>query len=418
VEAVTWVIAGILTVDLLIVLGFATVELLARHRVHREIEQLDALWHSPPTHPVQVERSVGSLRVRTTRVVLGSVASRRLGAVSLGTAVVVFAVVAVVGGAPTTTRSLTVAPGSSEASPGGDTAREPAHDAAAGADVHGFAERMFEGANDVPSAPSTTSHHPAPVERFAAVASSSSSIVLVWDEVAAATSYEIERRSEQDGAPSWVLIGTTESGVTTFTDSFLRSATTYYYRVTAVTETGSAPPSDVISATTPVPPPQATSLVVATTSSTTIALDWADVEDETGYRIERSLGDSDWVTIATTGTDITSYTDGQLATKTTYRYRVFAVNEGGESPPSNVGVAETFKVTGAGEPPGQDQDGTSSDNGDGSEEGDSGGLVGTGDGTGSEGGTVSDGGTGSEEGTVMDGGTPSDETPPSDGTAT
>ena len=66
------------------------------------------------------------------------------------------------------------------------------------------------------------------------------------------------------------------------------------------------------------------------------------MSDETGYRIERSAdGTSGWTTIATTGQDVTTYTDAGLSSGTTYFYRLFAVNVGGESPPSNESSATT-----------------------------------------------------------------------------
>jgi hypothetical protein len=416
VEEVTWVIAGILAVDLVIVLCFASVELLARYRVRREIEKLDSLWHSPARMPVPAVHAVGALRVRTRPIVRRAASSRLPRIASLGAAVAAVAilvVVAALGGAPAR-RSLTVASGSSDASPREGATLEPAAEPALGADASSSGGRMLDDGSPAPPAPSTTSHGLGSVEIFAAVPSSSTSIVLVWDDVAAAIRYDIERRSVEDGAPDWSLIATTDGGVTTFTDSDLESATTYYYRVTALTEAGPASTSEVISATTPVPALEATSLIVAATSTTTIVLDWADVEDETGYRIERSLGgDPGWVSIATTGTDITEYTDTGLAPKTTYRYRIFAISEGDESPPSNIGVAKTPKeVGGVSEPPGQDEDGTSPGEGKGNDKGNSG------DDAGSGGDTDTGDGTGSDDGMVWDDVTRLDETSPGDGTTT
>jgi hypothetical protein len=340
VEAVTWVIAGILAVDLVIIFCLVAVEFLSRHRVQREIEDLDAIWNSPATRAVQAGYQVGALRVRTTRAAPRSAPARRLGAFSLGTAILAVAslvVVAILGGGPAPTRSLTFPIGSPDVAPREAKTPESAREAPPRADAQSFEERLLD-AGAPPSSPSITVPGPGSVERIAAVPSSSSSIVLVWDQVAAAIRYDIERNSSSDSAPDWTLIAKIiDPRLTTFTDSSLEPETTYYYRVTAVTEAGLAPSSEVISATTLVPPPQATSLVVAGTSTTTIALDWADVEDETGYRIERSLGgDSSWATIATTGADITEHLDPGLAPNTTYRYRVVAMNEGGESPPSDV----------------------------------------------------------------------------------
>lgn len=50
---------------------------------------------------------------------------------------------------------------------------------------------------------------------------------------------------------------------------------------------------------------------------------------------------SDWTTIATTGQDVTVYTDAGLAAGTTYWFRVFVENDAGDSPASNVAAATT-----------------------------------------------------------------------------
>jgi titin len=98
----------------------------------------------------------------------------------------------------------------------------------------------------------------------------------------------------------------------------------------------------VVSATTSAGPLVATTLACSSTTPDSIDLTWTDVDGETGYRIERSPdGVSDWTTIATTGQDVTAYTDAGLSPGTTYSFRVFAENEAGESPASNVAAATT-----------------------------------------------------------------------------
>jgi titin len=99
--------------------------------------------------------------------------------------------------------------------------------------------------------------------------------------------------------------------------------------------------SDVASATTLVAPPPAPSVTVTATSSE-IDLSWTDVAGETGYRIERSTDGTDWAQIGTTGADVTTYADGGLPSGSTFSYRVFATNAGGDSPPSDVVSAQTL----------------------------------------------------------------------------
>ncbi len=74
------------------------------------------------------------------------------------------------------------------------------------------------------------------------------SVELVWSDVDGDLGYRIER--SPDGTTGWVGIGTTGQNVTMYTDTGLASATSYSYRVVAVTPDGETPPSTVLSATT------------------------------------------------------------------------------------------------------------------------------------------------------------------------
>ncbi len=169
---------------------------------------------------------------------------------------------------------------------------------------------------------------------------SSTAILIEWDEVPLATGYAVERKKEavQQG---WLRIAKVRETQTTYKDGGLDADTTYFYRVSAMTDDGAAPPSDVVSATTPIAGPSATD-VTAVATLDTITLSWTDVTDETGYRVERSRdGASDWVEIATTGQGVTTYVNGTLSPGTTYYYRIIATNAGGDSTPSNVAFATT-----------------------------------------------------------------------------
>ena len=138
-----------------------------------------------------------------------------------------------------------------------------------------------------------------------------------------------------------MLVASTTSDQTQYTDAALASGTTYYYRVAAVAGEGVSR-SDVVSATT-VETPQAPVLLSATGSTSSVDLAWSDVDGELSYQIERSPdGTSGWAAIGTTGQDVTSYTDTGLTATTTYYYRVVAVtSDGGSSPPSGVLAATT-----------------------------------------------------------------------------
>ena len=100
--------------------------------------------------------------------------------------------------------------------------------------------------SDVVSATTTVDTSIAP--EFTSATGSATSIELAWSDVDGELGYRIER--SPDGTSGWTEIGTTGMGVTSYTDSGLVPATTYYYRVVALTSGGESPPSTAAYATT------------------------------------------------------------------------------------------------------------------------------------------------------------------------
>jgi hypothetical protein len=190
---------------------------------------------------------------------------------------------------------------------------------------------------------------PAAPASLTANASSSSQVDLVWADVDGENGFRVERSS--DGGGGWSTVGETGPGGTAWSDGGLSQGTTYYYRVVATNLGGDSPPSNVASATTSIDPASPTTVTAVAGSPTQIDLQWTDVANETGYRLERSDGSGGWTTVATTGQDVTSSSDTGLTPGTTYSYRVFATNAAGDSPASEVASATTPPDTG---PDGED----------------------------------------------------------------
>jgi fibronectin type 3 domain-containing protein len=180
---------------------------------------------------------------------------------------------------------------------------------------------------------------PAAPSSLTASASSSSEVDLLWADVDGESGFRVERSS--DGAGGWSAVGETGPGGTSWSDGGLSQGTTYYYRVVATNLGGDSPPSNVASATTSIDPASPTTVTAVASSPTQIDLEWTDVANETGYRLERSDGSGGWTTVATTGQDVTSSSDTGLTPGTTYAYRVFAMNAAGDSPASEVASATT-----------------------------------------------------------------------------
>jgi hypothetical protein len=139
-------------------------------------------------------------------------------------------------------------------------------------------------------------------------------ITLTWNAVSGAISYEIE-------ADGNVL---SNGMATTYTQSGLQAETSHTYRLRVINAGGTGPWSDVVQATTLPNPPETPVITETYTTQSAITINWDQVDKATGYEIE-----ADGKTI-NTGIN-TTYTDEGLNPDTMHKYRIRAVNDGGNS---------------------------------------------------------------------------------------
>ena len=169
----------------------------------------------------------------------------------------------------------------------------------------------------------------------------SGQLLLTWsapadDGGSPITGYRIER--SPNGNSGWIiLVPSTNSTTTTYLDTRLKPATTWFYRVSAVNSEGTGPASNVGNAmTTAAPPGPPQNVRARATGPNSILLAWDPPETDggervTGYAIQRiGPSDNDWITHrSNTGTRATTFTDTGLEPVTRYRYRVAAINRVG-----------------------------------------------------------------------------------------
>jgi N,N-dimethylformamidase beta subunit-like protein/fibronectin type III domain protein len=171
---------------------------------------------------------------------------------------------------------------------------------------------------------------------LAATPKSSTSVQLTWNDTPDETGYVLERDTSASFASAMQV--TLAGDTTTYTDTNLNQATTYYYRVHTVGEGGSSAPGNVVTVGTPQTPPAAPSNLQATfPSSTQAQLTWTvNSTNETSIVVERS-GTSAFssVTSVSLPPGSNSYLDVVTA-EGPYYYRVKAVNSGGSSAYSSV----------------------------------------------------------------------------------
>ena len=206
--------------------------------------------------------------------------------------------------------------------------------------------------SDVANATTATSA-PDPPTGLTATAAGRTQIDLSWtapadDGGSPVTGYKIE--VSDDGTTTWSdLDANTGSTSTSYSDTGLDPATTYHYRVSAISAAGTSAPSNEASAMTAANVPgMPTGLTATAQGSTQIDLSWTPPTDDggsavTAYRIEVSNDRNSWSNlVANTGSTATTYshTTGLTAGSTRY-YRVSAINSEGPGSPSRVARAMT-----------------------------------------------------------------------------
>ena len=178
---------------------------------------------------------------------------------------------------------------------------------------------------------------------LSAAAISPSQINLAWtDNSDNETGFAIERCTGS-GCSNFSEIARVGSDLTAFGDVGLTAGILYRYRVLAFNAAGTSKDSNIAEASTPVPPPTAPSnLTSSVVASSQINLNWSDNStNEDGFRLERCTGaaasclDANFVQIAQTIANVTSFNDTGLQAQSTHTYRVRAFNAAGTSSYSN-----------------------------------------------------------------------------------
>jgi fibronectin type 3 domain-containing protein len=195
------------------------------------------------------------------------------------------------------------------------------------------------------NATTTNLGSPSAPTNLTAITVSSSKIDLSWNASNGNPNKYYIYRSLTSGT-GFSLIDSVDHPFTTYNDTSLDSATTYYYKVTAVNQFGESPFSNEADATTFGTPTTPMNLMAITISSSQIDLSWnASSGNPEKYYIYRSLtSGAGYSLIDSVDHPTTSYNDTLLNPSTIYYYHVTAVNQWGESLPSNEANSTTHGV--------------------------------------------------------------------------
>ena len=146
------------------------------------------------------------------------------------------------------------------------------------------------------------------------------SIQLTWDEVADATSYVVERFTNEG---EWIEVATTNEA--TYIANGVKTGKEYTYRVKAVNDEQA---SEYVEVAAKANLQGEVELSIAMNGSNQFDLTWTKVDGATRYIIYRQNGDGEWKKIITLGKDVTTYTSKPMSANT-YKYLVKAARYDG-----------------------------------------------------------------------------------------
>jgi len=166
-------------------------------------------------------------------------------------------------------------------------------------------------------------------------------IDLAWTDKSDREDGYIVQRSE--GANPFSDIATLPADSNSYSDTSAVKGHLYSYRVYAFNLVGLSASSNVATAMLwAVPPEHTTDLVATAAGPSEINLTWTDKSDrEEGYIVERAEGDDPFEEIAVLGANASSYSDTNVSSGNTYKYRVFAFIGVEKSASSNIAEATT-----------------------------------------------------------------------------
>ena len=174
-----------------------------------------------------------------------------------------------------------------------------------------------------------------------------SSLTIGWDLPssnggAAITNYKFEVSSN---CSTYTSISHPVSNALSFNVTGLAAGTKYCFRVSTVNDAGTSPASGVITATTNGNAPNAPTSLAIKASATSVVLSWNAAVGSGGSKVRNYVVEysnnsgTSWVKVKKSVSTSTSLTVSGLRSKTTYLFRVIAVNDVGASP-----VSKSLKV--------------------------------------------------------------------------
>ncbi len=180
-----------------------------------------------------------------------------------------------------------------------------------------------------------------------AIKISGSQINLNWtDNSEIETNYDLERRRTGTGATQYTRIALLPPNSTSYSDTGLTQNVTYLYHIRALKDTIPSEWSNEARVTTTVPTPDApTNLRATALDQHTISLTWDPLPraNERGFVIEMSREENSGYSIKdSVSAGFVRANISDLLSQTLYYFRIYAYNDSGRSPYSNIASATTL----------------------------------------------------------------------------
>lgn len=160
-----------------------------------------------------------------------------------------------------------------------------------------------------------------PTPALKSIANTGKGVKVTWGAVKGTKKYNIYRKA--GSATKWDYIARVDGKVTSYVDTEVSNGVTYTYTVRAVDANGISSYNSTGLKLTFVTSPK---ISAASNTASGVKLKWNKISGATKYRLYRKTGNGSWVTIATVGSSVTSYTDKTAKSGVTYRYTVRACN--------------------------------------------------------------------------------------------
>jgi fibronectin type 3 domain-containing protein len=184
---------------------------------------------------------------------------------------------------------------------------------------------------------------PSAPQNVSTIVESATKIVVSWEAVTGAQSYEVFRSSTEAGAYNPIVV---DISGTSYADETVTLNNDYFYKVSARNILGESPLSDAaFGATKPLAAP--TGLNAFTQSASSIKITWNAVSGASGYKLYRAANSAGPYSLAATVTE-RSFTDVGLTAMTAYYYKVSAVNGIGDGEQSEAVSCTTLLSAPAG----------------------------------------------------------------------